>query len=256
MTVPSQPIDIPISTEANVDNPVTSSWGQKIFKTLTNLSEQLSDGFIPAKAHNHDNVNSAPVAGAAGGVNMIILSETNIATPNAMVQPLSRFKFTPDAALFWGLPGINGGAIRRLSSFGNRVSRLDAPLRDIGEIDDVMAGCIALDVTGDIMANDRLEAIIFKSLASNISVGTYEGDGNASQAITGLGFQPDLIFLWAEDTMAPNPEKGVQLRTKNMSGSRGSKDYIQASPTLSIPYGVMLTKQSLHRGTITEAVTL
>ena len=47
---------------------------------------------------------------------------------------------------------------------------------------------------GGVAAKDLTAAIS----ASRMATGTYTGDGNATQAITGVGFQPDVVSLYVQ----------------------------------------------------------
>lgn len=160
------------------------------------------------------------------GKNLIILSEANIATPSNIINPLSRFKLKPDCVMLWGLPGLKGGIIRGPSAVD--LSRFDIALYDSGEVDDVLRGCIALDSTGDINGEDRLEAICFKNLAGFIKSSIYTGlGGSGEQLITGIGFPPDLLMVWAESTQGI--ENGVHIRSANIAGSRTFNNGVFAS---------------------------
>ena len=50
--------------------------------------------------------------------------------------------------------------------------------------------------------------------ASRMATGTYTGDGNATQAITGVGFQPDHVAIWAQNSVAQRYNKTNQDGTK------------------------------------------
>jgi len=40
---------------------------------------------------------------------------------------------------------------------------------------------------------------------AKIKTGQYTGDGKATQAITGVGFQPKVVMIWWQQTAASNP---------------------------------------------------
>lgn len=48
--------------------------------------------------------------------------------------------------------------------------------------------------------------VAFKSVTSEFAVGSYTGDGNDPQAITGVGFEPD--YLWVKSQAGAAPRKG------------------------------------------------
>ncbi len=58
MAVPSENFNAPAANEANVDKPVSSSWGQKLRESLIHLEEWLGKNFVAAVDHDHDGVNS------------------------------------------------------------------------------------------------------------------------------------------------------------------------------------------------------
>ena len=216
MALPIFTVIAPSATQANA--PLTTDLAVDWTNNTDHVRQTVYDPAIhtPQVAHDHDGVNSAKIAGASGGVNLIILSEANLATPNSLVNPLSRFKMRPDCVMLMGLPGMKGGIIRRES--GNELNRFDIAFRNTGEVDEVMFGCVALDATGDINAEDRLEAICFSDLAGFIKIGVYTGNGVSPQAITGIGFLSSIVFIWSET--APTVERGVGVRSTNMVGTR------------------------------------
>lgn len=55
--------------------------------------------------------------------------------------------------------------------------------------------------------------------AARMATGTYTGDGNATQAITGLGFQPDFLIIYSQDTDSHIPMKSDQDGTKTQMSS-------------------------------------
>jgi hypothetical protein len=54
--------------------------------------------------------------------------------------------------------------------------------------------------------------------ASQMATGLYTGDGNATQAITGVGFQPDYMRIYRQDTTALDAHKSDQDGTKTHLG--------------------------------------
>jgi len=48
-----------------------------------------------------------------------------------------------------------------------------------------------------------------------VKTGAYTGDGNATQAITGVGFQPDFVLSYND------VNKRNAYRTSNMAGTNG-----------------------------------
>jgi len=46
----------------------------------------------------------------------------------------------------------------------------------------------------------------WRAVGAKFDAGAYTGDGNSSQAVTGVGFQPKFLFVWDQaDQVAPNP---------------------------------------------------
>ena len=64
---------------------------------------------------------------------------------------------------------------------------------------------------------------------AELATGTYTGDGNATQAITGVGFQAEFIFVWpAVDGQSPTGpgHKSVDDGTKTRSGFAYNDDHV------------------------------
>ena len=78
MAAPSEPLDIPTAGELGAESPLTEDTMQKLRKSLTNLSEQLSGGFTPAVDHDHDNVGSKSVVLAAGSVDQTAIGSSAV----------------------------------------------------------------------------------------------------------------------------------------------------------------------------------
>ena len=220
MSLPTYTVIAPSAIQANA--PLTTDLATDWTDNTEHVRQTVYDPDIhtPQIAHDHDGFNSALISGFSGGANLLFLSEANIATPEFTVNPLSNFRMRPDGLWLWGLPGLKGGVIRAetFPTASTKLNRFDFLLFDTGEVDDILFGCIILDPTGVINANDRIECLGFKNLSGFIDVGIYTGDGVNPQAITGIGFAPDLVIIWAEATQTP--QRGVAIRSANMVGTR------------------------------------
>jgi hypothetical protein len=81
---------------------------------------------------------------------------------------------------------------------------------------------------GGVAAKDLTTAIS----GSRMATGTYTGDGNATQAITGVGFQPDFLFVTHETASASESYYKSDQNTNSInhnstvSANNGSADHI------------------------------
>jgi len=59
-----------------------------------------------------------------------------------------------------------------------------------------ITGLAAGDANGDAVRYEQVIGVMAK-----MKIGTYTGDGAATQAVTGVGFQPELMILWTQGTV-------------------------------------------------------
>ena len=143
-------------------------------------------GIANAKAdHAHKGIlidGTATIPGLPGG-------GVQLAIPDVLLN----FGFLPDAILLYNV-SATPEAYLWTSNAATTVMGISTTGNDTGEIDHVALGRVSLDSTGN-----AGQILCFKNTAGFIDVGTYEGDGNPTQTITGIGFQPDLLIIWSDD---------------------------------------------------------
>jgi hypothetical protein len=174
------------------------------------LQRFLSDGF---EIGNSSRVNANGItyywlalAGAGGEDDY--LSYLGDGTDNRAIGGLN---FQPDFVLvagdakghpFWRTGTISGDKSLRLSG-GSKTNRLQALLADGFEVGS--AGAVN-------QKDKNFYAMAWRTTAGTFAWGSYTGDGQSARTISGLGFQPDAVFVKREDG-----EKAV-VRTAEMKG--------------------------------------
>lgn len=194
------------ATLYDADSPLTETLMTYIVNNHTYNNEWIGDvsGTLygtPAPNHAHNEDGTAPVAGASGGKYLAVAHET---AKGALFTGW-KTRFVPNASIFWSPQTTGtvyamtdiyaaGGAARELnggaqSAATDGVLKLGGPTFDAAALPNATRG-------------DEIAMLNFKTRTGYIKVGSYTGDGAASQEISGLGFQPEFVFVMLNEGAA------------------------------------------------------
>jgi hypothetical protein len=126
---------------------------------------------------------------------------------------------------------LNGGSPVRIDPPLYKLDGTTAPTVNEDSGDGYEVGSLWVDVTNDktyVCTDATAGAAVWKETSNTaggqIATGTYTGDGGATKAITGLGFQPSHIHIYTK--------AGTAFGWKNTGDTTGSMSYTNSGLTL------------------------
>lgn len=231
MALPSKTFTSITDVRIQPDAPVDTTLMRDLRDNDINSSERIG---IPTGSgtadRNHAHLGlgkdgSAAIGGTTGGIS--IVSGSYLGTFDNNNPNLTRFK--PEFMMIAKVArtGVGGSAGPVIKHSGDDAGESTPLLGSGGKasvgINRLQLGGASFDSGAPFFntVDDRFTTLLLKSNPSGIKFGTYTGDNAADRGITGIGFQPSIVFVWRATS---NVNSIPVIKTIGMTGDN-SKDF-------------------------------
>jgi len=210
MAAPSKNFTVIADGLIDADSPLTETLMTSLRDNDIHLEEAMGRDFVLAANHDHDDVNSAAVAGASGGIGIAV----GLKHMTGVGTHVNICRFKPDCYFMLNTEADEVIQVKSLNHAAGISTSLQSGTAATTDLTDLRVGGGRIASASAFNAdNNQMGFLAFKSVSNLVKTGSYTGDVNASQDVT-ISFKADLIMVWrADGTVNPT------IRTASMTGS-------------------------------------